>query len=51
MARTVDTACDGLTWVLGWTGGYVLVGILMAQTSNRTLLTDFENAVMQALVD
>jgi CubicO group peptidase (beta-lactamase class C family) len=51
------------TWLsegsFGWSGAYGthfwadpkenLVGILLAQTSNRTLLTDFENAVLQAV--
>jgi CubicO group peptidase (beta-lactamase class C family) len=59
-----DSAARG-TWLtegsFGWSGVYGthfwvdpkenLVGILLAQTSNRTFLTDFENAVMQALVD
>jgi len=53
------------TWLsegsFGWSGLYGthfwvdpkenLVGILMAQTSSRALLADFENAVMQALVE
>jgi CubicO group peptidase (beta-lactamase class C family) len=59
-----DSAARG-TWLsqgsFGWSGVYGthfwvdpkehLVGILLAQTSSRTLLADFENAVMQALVD
>jgi CubicO group peptidase (beta-lactamase class C family) len=53
------------TWLsegsFGWSGLYGthfwvdpkenLVGILMAQTANRELSADFENAVMQALID
>jgi len=45
----------------GWDGAYGthfwddpkenLVGIVLAQTSSRTFLSDFENAVMQAVVD
>jgi CubicO group peptidase (beta-lactamase class C family) len=45
----------------GWSGAYGthfwvdpdknLVGIFMAQTSSRALLSDFENAVLQAVVD
>jgi CubicO group peptidase (beta-lactamase class C family) len=45
----------------GWSGAYGthfwvdpkenLVGILLAQTPNRTFSSDFENAVMQALLD
>jgi CubicO group peptidase (beta-lactamase class C family) len=45
----------------GWSGAYGthfwadpkenLVGILMAQTPNRVLSADFENAVMQALIE
>lgn len=59
-----DDAARG-TWLsegsFGWSGAYGthfwvdpkenLVGILLAQTSNRTFLSDFENAVMQAVVD
>jgi CubicO group peptidase (beta-lactamase class C family) len=59
-----DDAARG-TWLsegsFGWSGVYGthfwvdpkenLVGILLAQTSNRALLSDFENAVMQAVVD
>ena len=59
-----DDAARG-TWLsegsFGWSGAYGthfwvdpkenLVGIVLAQTSNRTFLSDFENAVMQALVD
>lgn len=59
-----DSAARG-TWLtegsFGWSGVYGthfwadpkenLVGIVLAQTSSRTFLTDFENAVMQALVD
>ena len=59
-----DSAARG-TWLtagsFGWSGAYGthfwvdpkenLVGIVLAQTSNRTFLTDFENAVMQAVVD
>jgi CubicO group peptidase (beta-lactamase class C family) len=53
------------TWLsegsFGWSGVYGthfwadpkenLVGILLAQTASRTLLSDFENAVLQAVVD
>ena len=45
----------------GWSGVYGthfwvdpeknLVGVLLAQTSSRTLLSDFENAVLQAVVE
>jgi CubicO group peptidase (beta-lactamase class C family) len=59
-----DSAARG-TWLtegsFGWSGAYGthfwvdpkenLVGIVLAQTSNRTFLSDFENAVMQAVVD
>ena len=59
-----DSAARG-TWLsegsFGWSGVYGthfwvdpkenLVGIVLAQTSSRTFLSDFENAVMQALVD
>jgi len=59
-----DSAARG-TWLtagsFGWSGAYGthfwvdpkenLVGIVLAQTSNRTFLADFENAVMQAVVD
>jgi CubicO group peptidase (beta-lactamase class C family) len=59
-----DDAARG-TWLstgsFGWSGVYGthfwvdpkenLVGILMAQSSDRNFLADFENAVMQALVD
>jgi CubicO group peptidase (beta-lactamase class C family) len=53
------------TWLsegsFGWSGAYGthfwadpkenLVGILLAQTSNRALLADFENAVLQAVIE
>ncbi|HEY3516650.1 MAG TPA: serine hydrolase domain-containing protein, partial [Gammaproteobacteria bacterium] len=59
-----DSAARG-TWLtagsFGWSGVYGthfwvdpeenLVGIVLAQTSSRTFLTDFENAVLQAVVD
>jgi CubicO group peptidase (beta-lactamase class C family) len=59
-----DSAARG-TWLsqgsFGWSGVYGthfwvdpkenLVGIVLAQTSSRTFLSDFENAVMQALVE
>lgn len=59
-----DSAARG-TWLsegsFGWSGAYGthfwadpkenLVGIVLAQTSSRTFLADFENAVMQAVVD
>jgi CubicO group peptidase (beta-lactamase class C family) len=59
-----DSAARG-TWLsegsFGWSGVYGthfwadpkenLVGILLAQTANRTFSSDFENAVMQALLD
>ncbi len=63
--RVVTDAAARNTWLsegsFGWSGVYGthfwvdpkenLVGIVLAQTSSRTFLTDFENAVMQALVD
>jgi CubicO group peptidase (beta-lactamase class C family) len=63
--RVVTDPPARTTWLsegaFGWSGVYGthfwvdpkenLVGILLAQTSSRTFLTDFENAVMQALVD
>jgi CubicO group peptidase (beta-lactamase class C family) len=63
--RVITDAAARGTWLsegsFGWSGVYGthfwadpkenLVGILLAQTSSRTLLSDFENAVMQALVD
>jgi CubicO group peptidase (beta-lactamase class C family) len=63
--RVVTDAAARGTWLsegsFGWSGVYGthfwadpkenLVGILLAQTSSRTLLSDFENAVMQAVVD
>jgi CubicO group peptidase (beta-lactamase class C family) len=63
--RVVTDAPARGTWLsegsFGWSGVYGthfwsdpkenLVGILLAQTSSRTLLSDFENAVMQAVVD
>jgi CubicO group peptidase (beta-lactamase class C family) len=63
--RVVTNAAARGTWLsegsFGWSGVYGthfwadpkenLVGILLAQTSSRALLSDFENAVMQALVD
>jgi len=63
--RVVTDAAARRTWLsegsFGWSGVYGthfwvdpkenLVGILLAQTSSRTFLSDFENAVMQALVD
>jgi CubicO group peptidase (beta-lactamase class C family) len=59
-----DSAARG-TWLsegsFGWSGVYgthfwvdpkeKLVGIVLAQTSSRNFLTDFENSVMQAVVD
>jgi CubicO group peptidase (beta-lactamase class C family) len=59
-----DSAARG-TWLsegsFGWSGAYGthfwadpkenLVGIVLAQTSSRSFLSDFENAVMQAVVD
>jgi len=59
-----DSAARG-TWLsqgsFGWSGVYGthfwvdpkenLVGIVLAQTSSRAFLSDFENAVMQALVE
>ncbi len=59
-----DSAARG-TWLsqgsFGWSGAYGthfwvdpkenLVGVLLAQTPNRTFSADFENAVMQALLD
>ena len=59
-----DSAARG-TWLtagsFGWSGVYGthfwvdpeenLVGIVLAQTSSRNFLTDFENIVMQAVVD
>jgi CubicO group peptidase (beta-lactamase class C family) len=63
--RVITDAAARGTWLsegsFGWSGAYGthfwvdpeenLVGILLAQTSNRTFLSDFENAVMQAVVD
>jgi CubicO group peptidase (beta-lactamase class C family) len=63
--RVITDAPARNTWLsdgaFGWSGAYGthfwvdpkenLVGILLAQTSNRALLSDFENAVMQAVVD
>jgi CubicO group peptidase (beta-lactamase class C family) len=63
--RVVTDAAARRTWLsegsFGWSGVYGthfwvdpkenLVGILLAQTSSRALLSDFENAVMQALVE
>ena len=63
--RVVTDAAARGTWLsegsFGWSGVYGthfwvdpkenLVGVLLAQTSSRTFLSDFENAVMQALVD
>jgi CubicO group peptidase (beta-lactamase class C family) len=63
--RVVTDAPARGTWLtegsFGWSGVYGthfwadpkenLVGILLAQTSSRSLLSDFENAVMQAVVD
>ena len=62
---SITSAAARGTWLsegsFGWSGVYGthfwvdpkenLVGILLAQTSSRALLSDFENAVMQALVD
>lgn len=59
-----DSAARG-TWLsdgaFGWSGVFGthffvdpkenVVGILLAQTANRTLTSDFENAVMQAVVE
>jgi len=63
--RVVTDAAARGTWLsqgsFGWSGAYGthfwadpkenLVGIVLAQTSNRTFLSDFENAVLQAVVD
>ena len=63
--RVVTDAAARGTWLsdgsFGWSGAYGthfwvdpkenLVGILLAQTPNRTFSSDFENAVMQALVE
>jgi CubicO group peptidase (beta-lactamase class C family) len=63
--RVVTNAAARGTWLsegsFGWSGVYGthfwadpkenLVGIVLAQTSSRTFLSDFENAVMQALVE
>ncbi len=63
--RVVTDAAARGTWLsegsFGWSGVYGThfwadpkenhVGILLAQTSSRTFLSDFENAVMQAVVD
>ena len=61
--RVITDAPAGKTWLsegsFGWSGVYGthfwvdpkenLVGIVLAQTSSRTFLSDFENAVMQAV--
>jgi CubicO group peptidase (beta-lactamase class C family) len=63
--RIVTDPAARNTWLsqgsFGWSGAYGthfwvdpkenLVGILLAQTPNRTFSADFENAVMQALVE
>jgi CubicO group peptidase (beta-lactamase class C family) len=63
--RVITDSAAHSTWLsegsFGWSGVYGthfwvdpkenLVGIVLAQTSSRTFLTDFENAVMQAVVD
>jgi CubicO group peptidase (beta-lactamase class C family) len=63
--RVITDAAARGTWIsegsFGWSGVYGthfwvdpkenLVGIVLAQTSSRTVLSDFENSVMQALVD
>jgi CubicO group peptidase (beta-lactamase class C family) len=63
--RVVTSSAARGTWLsdgsFGWSGAYGthfwvdpkenLVGILLAQTPNRAFSADFENAVMQALVD
>jgi CubicO group peptidase (beta-lactamase class C family) len=63
--RVITDAPAAKTWLsegsFGWSGVYGthfwvdpqenLVGIVLAQTSSRAFLTDFENAVMQAVVD
>jgi CubicO group peptidase (beta-lactamase class C family) len=63
--RVITDAAKRQTWLsegtFGWSGVYGthfwadpkenLVGVFMAQTSSRTLLSDFENAVMQAIID
>jgi CubicO group peptidase (beta-lactamase class C family) len=63
--RVVTNSAARGTWLsqgsFGWSGAYGthfwvdpkenLVGILLAQTPNRTFSADFENAVMQAIVD
>jgi CubicO group peptidase (beta-lactamase class C family) len=63
--RVITDGPAAKTWLsqgaFGWSGVYGthfwvdpqenLVGIVLAQTSSRTFLTDFENAVMQSVVD
>jgi CubicO group peptidase (beta-lactamase class C family) len=63
--RVVTSSAARGTWLsdgsFGWSGAYGthfwvdpkenLVGIVLAQTSSRTFLSDFENAVMQSLVE
>jgi CubicO group peptidase (beta-lactamase class C family) len=63
--RVITSSAARGTWLsagsFGWSGAYgthfwvdpskQLVAILMAQTPNRQLQSDFENAVMQAVVD
>jgi CubicO group peptidase (beta-lactamase class C family) len=63
--RVITSSAARGTWLsagsFGWSGAYgthfwvdpskKLVAVLMAQTPNRQFQADFENAVMQALVD
>jgi len=63
--RVITNSADRGTWLsegsFGWSGVYGthfwvdpkenLVGIVLAQTSSRNFLADFENAVLQAVVD
>jgi CubicO group peptidase (beta-lactamase class C family) len=63
--RVITDSAAHSTWLsegsFGWSGAYGthfwvdpkenLVGIVLAQTSSRPFLSDFENAVMQAVVD
>jgi CubicO group peptidase (beta-lactamase class C family) len=63
--RVITDAAARGTWLtagsFGWSGAYGthfwvdpkenLVGIVLAQTSNRNFLGDFENAVLQAVID
>src|SRR5690606_19308071 len=63
--RVVSDPAERLTWLskgsFGWSGLYGthfwvspqenLVGVILAQTSVRALLDDFETAVMQAVIE